>query len=171
MSPPLVNQLFRARIIPDFCGRCKIVTTTLPIFGRINGRSRCSPAIHVWGCGGGWWNWFLWGWIFTTLARGTHFSHSLRELVGACAWVKVGSGGWLAGLNAITRSATWRSWVDFYVSGLYCRLLCQLVIVNWSLLLHYGLIVVRWPLCTLLLWARIIYSSLSSGGIPSNGQK
>ena len=26
------------------------------------------------------------------LARGTHFSYSLWELVGACAWVKVGSG-------------------------------------------------------------------------------
>lgn len=32
------------------------------------------------------------------IARGTHFSHSPRELVGACAWAKVGSGGWMAGL-------------------------------------------------------------------------
>ena len=31
--------------------------------------------------------------ICITLARGIHFSQSLRELVGACAWVRVGSGG------------------------------------------------------------------------------
>ena len=68
-----------------------------------------------------------------TLAQGTHFSHSLRELVGACAWVKVGSGGWLAGLSAIgppPHGRLVRGLISIVVSEVYCRLLCQLVIVN-----------------------------------------
>ncbi len=50
------------------------------------------------------------------------------------------------------RSATQRSigaWIYFSVSGVYCCLLCQLVIVNWfAFFSHCGfpLIIVRWSL-------------------------
>lgn len=71
------------------------------------------------------------------------------------------------------------------LSGVYCCLLCQLVIVNWfAFVSHCGLIIVRWSagLCTLLLWARIISSlwslkvdlgvfpsfSLYGGRLPAN---
>lgn len=71
--------------------------------------------------------------------------------ISATLGVKVGSGGWMGGFSAI-RSATQRSigaWIYFSVSGVYCCLLCQLVIVNWfAFVSHCGfpLIIVRWSL-------------------------